>query len=217
MSKKSIGVASPEQLKGKKIGINSPESAVMTKVVLASQGLGFEDITPVQTGWELGPLINDEIDVYAAFMNNDPLNMRELGYEVAYIPAFKHGYDFHSGVCFASETMIKAHLKRIRDFLAVTLRGWKSAFKDPVGTAGLVVEKYYPQGSARQQAESLKMFQMLSKLGEGRKYPGWMKEKYWAKGIDILHKFGQIEKKIPATDVFTSDFLKEILKFRTPM
>ncbi|MDM8524388.1 hypothetical protein QUF80_13555 [Desulfococcaceae bacterium HSG8] len=40
-----------------------------------------------------------------------------------------------------------------------------------------------------------------------------MEEEYWAKGIDILHKFKQIDKKIPAadaTDVFTLKFLESV-------
>ncbi|RLC08330.1 MAG: hypothetical protein DRI57_24225 [Deltaproteobacteria bacterium] len=75
-------------------------------------------------------------------------------------------------------------------------------------TAKLVVEKYYPQGSVSQQTESLKVFKFLATLGEGRQFPGWME--YWAKGIDILYKFKQIDRKVPADDVFTMKFLEDI-------
>jgi len=37
-----------------------------------------------------------------------------------------------------------------------------------------------------------------------------LEEEYWAKGIDILHKFKQIDKKIPADDVFTLEFLESV-------
>ena len=77
-------------------------------------------------------------------------------------------------------------------------------------TAKLVVEKYYPEGSVSQQTESLKAFEFLARLGEGRKRLGWMEKEYWAKGIDILHKFGQTDRKIPAADVFTMKFLEDV-------
>jgi len=98
----------------------------------------------------------------------------------------------------------------IRKFLDATLRGWEEAFRDPAATAKLVVEKYYPKGSVSQQTESLKVFKFLARLSEGKKRLGWMEKEYWAKGIDILHKFKQIDKKIPADDVFTLEFLDSV-------
>lgn len=210
LSKKKLGIETPESLVGKRVGVNSPESVIMTKIVLASQGLRYEDIIPVQAGWELAPLINDEIDVFAAFMNHDPLIMKAEGYEVTYLPAFKYGYDFYSGVYAVTEVLMREQPEGIRTFLAVTLRGWQAAFQDPAAAARLVVEKYYPDGSVAQQTESLKMFRMLATLGEGKKFLGWMEEDFWAKGIDLLSDFQQIDKKVPAQEVFTMEFLNAI-------
>lgn len=209
MSKKERGIEKPERLAGKKIGFSSHESLVMIKLVLASAGLKDKDVTTVQVGWDLDPLINDKIDAREAFMNEEPLVMREKGYEVSIIPALKYGYDFYSGVCFVTDTMIQNQPDLIQKFLDTTLRGWKEAFKDLAETAKMIVEKYYPEGSVRQQTESLKVFKFLAEMGEGR-YPGWMEERYWTKGIDILHQFKQTDRKIPAADVFTVKFLESI-------
>ncbi|MDM8524398.1 ABC transporter substrate-binding protein [Desulfococcaceae bacterium HSG8] len=210
MSKKERGIEKPEQLAGKRIGFSSHESLIMIKLVMAGVGLKDEDITTVQVGWKLDSLINDKIDAREAFMNEEPLAMREKGYEVNIIPAFKYGYDFYSSAYFVTETTLQKHSEIVRKFLDATLRGWKEAFKDPAATVKLVVEKYYPKGSVSQQTESLKVFKFLARVGEGRKYLGWMEEQYWAKGIDILHKFKQIDSKIPAKDVFTLEFLESI-------
>jgi len=210
LSKKEREIKTPQQLAGKKVGIGSPKSELMAKVVLANQGLKFEDIIPVRIGWDLRPLVNDEIDVFPAFMNNEPMTMKEKGYETNLIPAFKYGYDFYSEVYFVTDTMIRKQPDMVRKFLDATLRGWKEAFRDPAATAKLIVEKYYPQGSVSQQTESLKVFKFLATLGEGRQFPGWMEKEYWKKGIDILHKFKQIDRKVPADDVFTLKFLEDI-------
>jgi len=53
------------------------------------------------------------------------------------------------------------------------------------------------------------VFKYLATLGEG-KYLGWMEDNYWQKGIDILYNFKQIDKKIPANEVFTMDFLNAV-------
>ncbi|MDM8551375.1 ABC transporter substrate-binding protein [Desulfobacterales bacterium HSG2] len=210
VSKKSLGIETPEQLTQKKIGTNTAAGILMTKIVLANAGLKYNDITPVRIGWDIQVLFDDKIDVYPGYMNNEPLTMKEKGYETNVIPAFKYGYDFYSEVYFVTDTMIQKRPDLIRKFLDATLRGWKEAFNDLAGTAKLVVEKYYPEGSVRQQTESLKVFKFLARLGEGRKYLGWMEEEYWAKGIDILHKFRQTDRKIPAADVFTLKFLESV-------
>ncbi len=183
----------------------------MTKIVLASKGLGLEDIITVSTGWDVQPLIKDEIDAYVGFMNDQPLTIKEKGYELNVIPAFKYGYDFYSGVYFVTDTMIQKQPELIQAFLNVTMRGWREAFKTPQTTAQMIVADYYPQGSVRQQTESLKIFHALATIGiiaVGDNMIGIMDKDYWQKGVAILHKFNQIDKKIPAEDLFTLKFVQ---------
>ncbi|MDM8544604.1 ABC transporter substrate-binding protein [Desulfococcaceae bacterium HSG9] len=214
MSKKAMGIKTPEQLAGKKIGLNCSESKLMTQIVLAHQGMRFKDIIPVQTGWALKPLIDDKIDVFAAFMTDEPLAMQEQGYEVTYIPAFKYGYDFYSGAYFVTDTLIREQPQLIRIFLKVTLRGWQEAFKTPAETAKLIIKKYYPKGSLNHETEEIKRSHTLATLGVGNHLIGMMEERFWSRGVDILYKYKQIDKKIPATDLFTLEFLKEVTTTR---
>ncbi|MDM8550265.1 ABC transporter substrate-binding protein [Desulfobacterales bacterium HSG2] len=209
MSKKNRGINTPDQLAGKKIGITAPSGELMVKIVLASRGLNFNDITPVQMGWDIGLFIDDSVDTMQAYMNNEPFLLKEKGYDVNYLPAFKYGYDFYSGIFFATDKMLMEHPDLIQKFLDVSRRGWQESFKELPGTVQLIVEKYYPEGSVRQQTESLKVFKYVAAMGIGKSLIGFMEERTWRKGIDTLHKFGQIEKKIPATDVFTLEFLKK--------
>ncbi|MDM8550267.1 ABC transporter substrate-binding protein, partial [Desulfobacterales bacterium HSG2] len=171
----------------------------------------YEEITPVQVGLGMDAFLNDEIDVLAAFMNIQPLLLKEQGFEdFTYMPAFSYGYDFYSGVYFAAQATIEKQPDMVRRFTEVTLRGWQEAFRDPAAAAKQIIETYAPKESLHQQTESLKIFRMLAKLGDGKKFLGWMESEYWAKGIDILHQFRQIEKKIPVKDVFASEFLKTV-------
>ncbi len=211
ISKRDRKLETPEHLKGKRIGVKSSGDILMTKIVLGSAGLTYDDVTPVNIGWGDMPLLfNDAIDVYAGYMNAEPFIMKEKGYDVSYIPAFKHGYDFYSAVFFATDKTLQNQAELIRKFLEVTLRGWEAADKDPEGVTRLVVEKYYAKGSIQQQLNELKIFQTLAKLGEGRKFFGWMEAEYWTKGIDILYNHKQIEKRVHETDIFTPAFLKAI-------
>jgi ABC-type nitrate/sulfonate/bicarbonate transport system substrate-binding protein len=210
ISMKNKGIDTPDKLKGKKIGIRSEAGEFMVKIVLANQGLKFEDITPVRVGWDNQPLIDGTVDVIQGYMNDEPNALKRLGYDVVYIPAFNYGCDFYGDVYFTTEKLINENFGLIRNFLDVTFRGWNEAFKNPEDAAQLVVEKYCPKVTVDQQTDSLKVFRHLSTLGEGKKYLGWMDEQYWQKGIDILYNFKQIDKKIPANEVFTMDFLNAV-------
>ena len=210
ISKKKQGIKTPERLRGKRVGIYHPSAILMIKIVLADVGMKYDDIVPVEVGWDIQSLLDDRTDAHPGYMNDEPLSIKEKGYETDVIPAFRHGYDFYSEVYFVTEAMSRKQPDMIRKFLDATLRGWEEAFRDPAATAKLVVEKYYPKGSVSQQTESLKVFKFLARLSEGKKRLGWMEKEYWAKGIDILHKFKQIDKKIPADDVFTLEFLDSV-------
>jgi ABC-type nitrate/sulfonate/bicarbonate transport system substrate-binding protein len=212
ISKKERGIDTVEELIGKRVGGNDLKNPIVLKSMLDSKGLRLEDLTLVDVGWNLQTLIDDEVDVFPAFLTNEPLIMKEKGYDVNVIPAYQHGYDFYSGVYFVHETMIQEQPDVIERFLETTFRGWREAFQDPDAAAQCIVEHYYPEGSIQQQTEELKLFQSLATLGVGEELLGMMGELIWRKGIDILHRYGEIEQKIPAGDAFTIEFLKNVYR-----
>lgn len=210
ISKKNKGIESPAQFKGKKIGIRSEAGEFMVKIILANQGLTFEDIIPIRIGWDNQPFIDDTVDLMQGYMNDEPNALKKQGIDIVFFPAFNYGYDFYGDIYFTTDNMIKNNFKLIQNFLDVTFKGWNEAFKNPEPCVHMIVEKYYPKGTVDQQTDSLKVFKHLSTMGEGKKYLGWMEEHHWQKGIDILYDFKQIHSKIPAKDVFTMDFLNAI-------
>ena len=214
ISKKERGIDTVEELVGKRVGGNDLKNPIVLKTMLDSKGLSLEDVTLVQIGWDIQTLIDDKVDVFPAFMTNEPLVMKEKGYEVNVIPAYQHGYDFYSGVYFVHEIMIQEQPDVIERFLEVTFRGWREAFRDPEAAAQLIVEHYYPEGSIQQQTEELKLFQSLATLGVGEELLGMMGELIWRRGIDILYQYEQIEQKIPADDVFATEFLKNVYRLK---
>lgn len=207
LSKKEKGIIRPEHLVGKRIGVNSPDSQMMLGFVLESVNIGVKDVHIVQAGWDLQPLIQDEIDVFTAFINHDPQIMNETGYKVSVIPAYRYGYDFYSGVYFTDENMIDNNGDLLYRFLKATSRGWNEAFENPDSAVRTVIEKYYPEGRTGQQIQALKVFEELATLGTGKGMTGIMNEKMWRKGINILLQYGYIDRKISAGDIFTPDIL----------
>ena len=208
-SKEALGLTTPESLKGKRIGYQSDGGLLMIDLMLKHQGMSSKDVTLVQIGWDLKPLLNDEVDAFVAYMTNQPLMLKEQGQATNVIPAYDYGYDFYSSVYFAHEQFLKEHPEIAQKFLDATLRGWREAFAHPEETAKMIVEKYYPDGSVAQQTEELKIYHQLATMGVGEDAIGMMSEELWQKGIDVLLAQQQIAEKIPAQDVFTTEFLEK--------
>jgi ABC-type nitrate/sulfonate/bicarbonate transport system substrate-binding protein len=192
------------------VGIKNISNESMIAFLLASQGLDFEDIIPIRVGFELHPLIDDEIDVFSGYLTNEPLLMKALGYEVNVIPAYQYGFDLYAGVYFVQEAMLQEQPAVLEKFLNVTFRGWREAFRDPAAAAQLIVDHYYPEGGVQQQAEELKLYRFLATRGVGEKLLGIMRDTVWTKGIEILYQSGQIEHKIPANELFSPEFVERI-------
>ncbi len=208
MSKKGRGIQTLADLKGKRIAITVPEVVPMLEILLRSQELTLDDVEQVRTGIKLHALIDDEVDVYPGFMNDEPFFFRSMGVEVDVMPAFKYGYTFYSNLCFTTETVIREQPEMLKIFTDVTLRGWKAAFHDPQATAAMIVDTYFPDGLVQQQTESIRVFKTLATLGITRDLIGIMEEQTWKIGIDILHRNNQIDKRIPAEEVYTLQFLQ---------
>lgn len=212
ISKKEQGIDTPQKLAGKKVGIKGSVQHMMVSIILENQGLQFDDIIPIEIGWELQPLLDDTVDVTTGYMGNEPLILKEKGYEVNLILPYEFGYDFYSAVYIVSESLIQEQPETIEKFLEMTFRGWREAFRDPAATVQLIVENYYPEGSMQQQTRELEIYQSLATLGVGEELLGMMGELIWKRGIDILHQYEQIEQKIPVSDVFTIEFLKNVYR-----
>lgn len=208
-SKQALGLTTPESLKGKRIGYQSDGGLLVIKLILQSRNMSIDDVSLVKIGWDLKPVINDEVDAFVAFMTNQPLMLKEQGYPMDIIPAYQHGYDFYSSVYFAHETFLQEHPDVMQKFLDATLRGWREAFAHPEETAKMIVEKYYPDGSVTQQTEELKIYQFLATMGVGEEFIGMMGDLIWQKGVDILYEQQQIPEKMPIQDIFTMDVLKK--------
>ena len=208
-SKQALGLTTPESLKGKRIGYQEEQGLMMIHLLLKSAGMTADDAQLVKIGWDLDPILKDDVDAFVSYMTNQPLILKEQGHPMNIIPAYQYGYDFYSGIYFAHEQFLKEHPDVAQKFLDATLRGWREAFAHPEETAKMVVEKYYPDGSVTQQTEELKIYEFLATMGVGKDFVGMMGDLIWQKGIDIMREQQQITESMPAQDLFTMDFLKK--------
>jgi ABC-type nitrate/sulfonate/bicarbonate transport system substrate-binding protein len=213
MTLKDSNIHTPQQLKGKKIGLHFPIDFQTLEVVLAAVGMRLNDVTVVKVGFDLSPFIQREIDAMQCYIIDEPAALKARGIAVNVIRAADYGYTMYSQVFFCTEQLIHTRPELIKTFLAVSFYGWKEAIKDPETTARLVVERYYLEGDLAYQKESMKLIPYLVTKGVGSALIGMMNRTVWKGSIELLLRFGMLQKPVDPDEVFTLQFLRSIYGF----
>lgn len=174
LSLKSKGnIATPADLKGKKIGVQDSNTALF-KALLAANGLTDKDVTIVPVQYDPAPLLSGDVDGFIAYLTNEAITVKAKGVETTNLPFADNGLPFVAETVTTTDDMIAKHRERLKSFLVAEIKGWTDAVKDPEAGAKLAVENYGkdlkldPANSiagAKEQAEKLVVSDETAKNG----------------------------------------------------
>ncbi len=141
---KGNGIASPADLKGKRIGISdSSLSNIMLKIMLAKQGLTDKDIEWVNVRYNLTQaLLSRKVDAVSGMMRNYevPLLEHDDHQVVAFFPE-EHGVPTYSELVFIANTN-HAHDKRFSRFLVAVKKAVRYLDEHPQQTWDAFAKQY---------------------------------------------------------------------------
>ena len=149
LSKKSLDIRTPRDLIRKRVMMTEDfQDTISVRAMLNSQDIRMAEIKFIEHSYNPMDLINGKTDAMACYISNEPFVLKEKGIETNAINPEAYGFDFYSDILFTSETEVKNHPKRVRDFVNATLRGWEYAFENIPETAQLIREKYNTQNKS---------------------------------------------------------------------
>jgi ABC-type nitrate/sulfonate/bicarbonate transport system substrate-binding protein len=158
MSLASAPVNTPQELVGKKLGIQQ-SGVPIYDAFFTSIGIDPKSITYVPVQFDPAPLVNGEVDAFVSFQTNQPIQLKTQGIEtVTFLPA-DYGFNLFSDAFEVSEDTLADAEKRatVVKILRATVKGWQDAIDDPAGAAKLVVEKYGKSLNLPLDAQTLTM------------------------------------------------------------
>ncbi len=221
---KDSPVQSIADLKGKKLGIFSPQENEMYRVMLGSHGLTLNDVTlvPVKT-FDPQKIIeifrSKQIDACIAWEFNWTITFALLGYEVRVFPGYQNGFHFYGIVYFAKDEFLKKKRDLLSRFFSVTRRGWAEVYTKPEHYAEYVVDKWYPKKFYLKNSKDLTLKQQILELRLRKKYlyegvgedgMGLMTNFYWKRSLDIAKTFGIVSQDSPLKpEDFYVDFIMQ--------
>ena len=208
LAKKSSGVESPSDLKGKKVGVWLGNWEAQFDALMTQQGIRAKDFSLVSQGYSMKPFVNDELDVASAMIYNEYYSVLESGIqpeELNIIDYADYGLDFPGDVLFTSRTNVEQNPDLSTGMVRAALRGWQYAIEHPEEAADIVLK--YDQTGVQTRDHQLSMMNEIAKLVqiEGHQI-GRSDESDLQRTIDTLLQFDILKGAVLPADVMTNEF-----------
>jgi ABC-type nitrate/sulfonate/bicarbonate transport system substrate-binding protein len=141
MSLAETPIKVPEDMYGKKIGVQATNEAVWAGFVKAT-GIDESKITKVVVQFDPQPLVDKEVDGWFSFVTNEPNLLKTKGVDTAVMLLNDHGYPYVSETQMVRASDVKKNPDKVKAALIGDIKGWTKAVADPALGADLAANKY---------------------------------------------------------------------------
>jgi ABC-type nitrate/sulfonate/bicarbonate transport system substrate-binding protein len=141
MSLASNPIATPEDMYGKKIGVQSVNEPVWNAFITAA-GLDASKINKVPAQFDPQPLVNKEVDGWFSFVTNEPNLLKTKGIDTVTFLLNDHGYPMVSEIMVVKKSTLETDRDKLKAVLLADIKGWQDSYKDPAAAPKLVVSEY---------------------------------------------------------------------------
>ena len=200
-------IMEPKDLVGKRVQV-SANNMVIFLALLESQGIAPDELKiSDRTDYTLQPLLDDETDVFDAWVTNEVPALIDGGHEINMIFASDYGVETYPNVIFTSEDMINNQPAVVEQFLRATLKGIQDALDDPQTGAKLAVDRD-PTLDLKSQTEGMQRSIPLIVIAGSK--PGLMTPEIWQITYQMLVDQNMLSAPLDVNQAYTLDFLNKI-------
>jgi NitT/TauT family transport system substrate-binding protein len=209
-AKKSAGINTPADMKGKRIGIPGPFGAtyVAFRGLLDAAGLKESDVQVESIGFTQAAAISaGTVDAAVDYAVTGPITLQQAGEEITTI-----GLDDYlvipSNGLVTNETTLKDAPDLVRKMVRASLRGVEYTLAHP-DEAFQISLKFVPEAGGDNEAINRAIFDAT--LGYWQipagATPGATDQATWQQASEFMQKIGLVDQAPPAADLFTNDYL----------
>ena len=190
LARKSAGINSVFDLKGKRLAITA-DTAAEVDAFLLSQGIRPFDHERIEHFVSVAGLDAGEADAIAVYVSNELFHIRERSNDYILLTPRSSGIDLFGNILFTQQRLLDKQPKMVESFRKATIKGWDYALKHPEETVDLLLAKYNTQGKSREhllfEAEKLLELTRPDIVEAGYMSPG-----RWQHVADVYAKLGKI-------------------------
>ena len=125
MVRADSGITQPSDFAGKRVGVfPSYDTESLMQLLLRKGDVDFKSVTQVNFP-NFANFENGDIDIYGAYIINEPQLAALRGIKVQLIDPATYGIYFYSDTVIAREDYLTVHADTVSKFIAASSRGWK--------------------------------------------------------------------------------------------
>ena len=205
MTHPESGVASLDDLRGKKVGMHIDGVRVMN-LVKGVNGIADEEIEIVEIPYEgkFNRVLDGEFAAVQCYVVDEPIGVEAaFGVKPTVLRFSDYGFASYAQVIIANNQLLATHPDAVKAFLAAAFAGWSQALADIPAAAELVAEQYAADGSkykdVEYQTRSLELIGDYVRLNVGSDGIGVIDPATWAEASELMANYGIIDA-LPASE-----------------
>jgi len=140
-------ISTPEDLIGKKIGVQDSNASVF-KALLAANGISEDELTIVPVDFDPTPLMNGDVDGFMAYLTNEAITVELSGYDVTNLAYAENGLPYVAESFAVTDQYLAENKDLIKAFLTAEIKGWADTFTEPADDTAELVTKYYNESAS---------------------------------------------------------------------
>ena len=140
-------IATPEDLIGKKIGVQDSNASVFA-ALLAANDIDPSQLEIVPVDFDPTPLINGEVDGFMAYLTNEAITVEMAGYPVTNLAYAENGLPYVAETFTVTDQYLAENRELIKAFLTAEIKGWTDTFTESIDDTVSLVTKYYNESAA---------------------------------------------------------------------
>jgi len=134
-------IATPEDMIGKRIGVQASNSSLFT-ALLAANDIDESELTIVPVDYDPSVLVNGDVDGFVAYVTNEAITVSMQGIETTTLNFADNGLPFVAETVTVTDQTIAENREMLKAFLVAEIKGWTDQLADPEEGARLAVEEY---------------------------------------------------------------------------
>lgn len=200
VAKKSAGITSPADLKGKQIGIYSDDTFIID-TMLKNMGISLNSVHVFYQGFNVNGFIAGKYPVAEVYLTSDLQSILEAGITMNQLTVFKpsdYGAGIIHGSIIASNSFIQAHPAALRAFVKATLRGWAYAYEHPYQAITTVLKDAGSSGGTRAYQTAGLMVMKALQWPNGTEPTNWgvIPLAVYQQNAQVVHATGEVTQAI---------------------
>ena len=216
VGRKSLGVESPKDLEGKRLGAPPPDGAwAQFPIFAAETGLDVDAVTVEPVGFPTREpmLAEGQVDAVTGFSFSSFLNLVRLGVpeeDIATILMADHGVDLYGNAIIVNTDFAEANPELVRGFVEAVGKGWAAAIADPEAATASLTERN-PAADAELERRRLELAIDANVLTDAVRENGMggIDDERMASAIEQIKLTYEFENEPDAGLYFTDEYLPE--------